>query len=212
MIKKIIFDLDNTLIMWEDKYWGTLKQALDTYEIPYNEDTLLKLKEAVDIYEDKHNMYNKQDMYNLMQQYVDINLPSDYVDKWIYYLKECYPKNLDSELKDTLEYLKEKYNLVVLTNWFKDQQQERLKRYGILVYFNKVIGTDYIKNKPNAEAFIHACHPYEPSECVMVGDNLKIDIEGALNAGLNAIYFDYKNEYNGDLPNIKKIKELIKIL
>ena len=41
----------------------------------------------------------------------------------------------------------------------------------------------------------------------MIGDNIDIDIKGALNAGIKTILYDYKNIYNGFTGNrITKIE------
>lgn len=212
MIKKIVFDLDNTLIMWNDEYWNSLNKTLEKLNIKYDNNIILKLREAVDNYENEYNIYNKQYMKECMEKHTKIDLPNNFIDTWIEYLKECVPTNLEEGLIETLDYLKNKYELVVLTNWFTDQQKERLKNTNILSYFDEVIGTDNVLNKPNKEPFIKACYPYELNECIMIGDNLNVEIIPALNIGMNVILFDYKNKYNGNIKKITQIKELKNIL
>ena len=161
MIKKIIFDLDNTLIIWKEEFLNTLNETLEQLNINYDDSILTNLKK---------------------------------------------------ETIDTLEYLYQKYDLVVLTNWFTDQQSSRLENANILKYFKEVIGTDKVLNKPNKEAFIYACKNNLPSECVMVGDNLNLDIIGAQNAGLKTILIDYKNkypDYKDKITNIIELKEML---
>ena len=46
----------------------------------------------------------------------------------------------------------------------------------------------------------------------MIGDSLENDVNGAINVGIRAILFDYKNNYNGEIENIKNMKELKNIL
>ena len=58
---------------------------------------------------------------------------------------------LNNEVKNTLKYLSNKYELVVLTNWFTDCQQKRLEKAGILKYFKKVF-RNFIKI-----IFYHMC-------------------------------------------------------
>ena len=36
-MKKIIFDLDDTLIMWKSEYYDTLNKTLDYFNIKYEE-------------------------------------------------------------------------------------------------------------------------------------------------------------------------------
>lgn len=206
MIKRIIFDLDNTLIMWDDKYYNTLDETLNYFNMKYNDDIKSNLIKAVDDYENKYDIFNMEYMKQLMEEYSKIKLPHDFILKWTINLEKCIPDKIDKELIEILEYLNNKYELIVLTNWFQLEQINRLKNYGILKYFKEVIGTEKIKNKPNKEAYIKASNPYQLNECVMIGDSLKKDVEPAIEYGMDAILYDYKDEYKG---NIKKVKKLI---
>ena len=212
MIKRIIFDQDNTIMMWNDEYYISLNKTFESLNIDYNENIINKLKEAVDNYEKEYNIFDKKNMKNIFEKYSKIELPDNFVDTWIYYLKECYPKEIDQNLVDTLEYLSNKYELVILTNWFTESQKGRLENLGILKYFKEVIGTDKVLNKPNKEAYLKASYPYNIDECIMIGDSINTDINGALNIGMDAILFDYKNKYDGNLKNVKKLEELKNIL
>jgi putative hydrolase of the HAD superfamily len=212
MIKKIIFDLDNTLIMWDDEYYNTLDDTLHYFNIKYDDNIKNNLIKAIDNYESIYNKFNMNSMKLLMEKYANIKLPNDFVYKWTLYLENCYPKEKDKDLIETLEYLNKKYELVVLTNWFKIEQENRLKNYDILKYFKEVIGTENIPNKPNKKAFIEASKPYKIGECIMIGDSLKKDVEGALNIGMDAILFDYNDNYKGKYKKINEIKELKNIL
>lgn len=212
MIKKIVFDLDNTIMFWEDYYYKSLELALDELNIKYDKKYILKLEEAVDNYEKVYNRYEKKFMIEIMKKYSKIDLPLNFIDIWIKYLKDCYPKEQDKELISTLSYLSEKYDLTVLTNWFTESQVGRLKNYGILSYFKNVIGTDTLLNKPSIETFKAACLPYNTDECIMIGDSIETDVLGAQKSGMEAILFDYKDCYKGNLKSIKKISELKDIL
>lgn len=46
----------------------------------------------------------------------------------------------------------------------------------------------------------------------MIGDNLEVDIIGAINAGLDAIHYDEKEKAEHKYKKIKKIGELKKLL
>jgi len=210
MIKRLIFDVDNTLIPWEDKYWYSLNETLIYFEIEPKKELVNKLIEAVDNYESEYNTYNLKTMKDIMEKYSGIKLPNNFVYRWTIFLRKCTPDTFDYKLIDTLEYLKSKYDLVVLTNWFTTQQSFRLKRYGILKYFTMVYGTDNMLNKPNKETFIESCLPYKPEECIFIGDTYDVDIKGAIDAGLKAIYLT-KNDKK-DCTIISNLYELKNIL
>ena len=136
----------------------------------------------------------------------------EFLEKCLEHFSNCAPNKMNKEIYETLEYLSKKYELVVLTNWFEKQQAKRLETVGILKYFSKVYAPETFLIKPNKEAFMKACQN-KPEEAVMVGDSLKADIEGAINAGLKAIYIN-KNAEKGskDYITINEFSELKNIL
>ena len=212
MVKRIIFDLDNTLIIWKEEFLNTLNETLEQLNINYDDCILTNLKKAISIYETKYNIYKEEYLLKLFKNQTNIDLPNNFVNVWKNKLKKCISLDYNKETIDTLEYLYKKYDLVVLTNWFTDQQSSRLENANILKYFKEVIGTDKVLNKPNKEAFIYACQNYLPCECIMIGDNLDIDIIGAKNVGLKTILIDYKNrypEYKNKITNISELKEML---
>ena len=100
-----------------------------------------------------------------------------------------------------MEYLKGKYELVVLTNWFQNSQIERLKNVAIYKYFSNVYAPENFKMKPDKEGFEIARKDLQNDECVVVGDSLKTDIQGAINANMNAIWLDNSKPNNSRKDN-----------
>ena len=107
-----------------------------------------------------------------------------------------------------------KYELYVLTNYFKEPQIGRLKKAKILDYFSKIIGGDDALIKPHKEIFMLACEGIDPSEATMVGDHAMRDIKGGIDAGLKVIQIDYFNKYedNNEYPLIREFKKLKDLL
>lgn len=214
MIKRIIFDLDNTLIDWEDDYWHKgILEACTKLKIKNTIQMEEKISNVIDNYEKYNEYFNIDIMQNLINKELEENYTTDFIKTILKYFEICVPKQVDKTIIDTLEYLKSKYELIVLTNWFEYQQIQRLKNAGIYKYFKHVYGTENIKVKPNKEAFETAIGSFSKSECVMVGDNLKVDIDGALNAGLSAIFLNRKNIIvDKKYTVISNFNELMKIL
>lgn len=194
MIKRIIFDLDNTLITWKEEYWNAVNRTFEKLDLQYTDEDIEKIKCAVDYYEDGRNdRYNKKIMKNTLEQFLEYELPENFIEIWLENLGECAPTTLDKEVIDTLEYLKQKYDLVVLTNWFRDSQADRLKTAGINKYFSNVYATEELKMKPDKEGFETAKGNLKNDECVVVGDSLKTDVQGAINADIDVIWLDNMN-------------------
>lgn len=210
MIKRIIFDLDNTLIMWKDEYWKALEDTFTFFEIDVSLLELLNIEKKIDHYEDSYDNYNKKDMQTLIESGFKriITLPSNFVDVWEENLGSCAEKAEES-LKKTLEYLNTKYDLVILTNWFRKSAISRLKKAEIFPYFKEIYSGESVR-KPNKEAFLIACDEHFKEECIMVGDNFINDIKPAIELGIKAIY--YTQIPSKECICIKKIEELREIL
>ena len=207
MIKRIIFDLDNTLIMWKDEYLNAIYETIKQYNI---KEDYKYISSLIDEYDNKFKYYDKELLVsfinNNIQNKIDLNFLNTFLDKFEYMCEK------DDDIIEVLKYLSKKYELVVLTNWFTEPQVNRLKNIGIYKYFKYVIGGEkYIK--PSKEAFLSACGEYLPDECLMIGDDYKKDIEGAKNSGLNVIFCNYNNKENKDkYKEIKNLRELERIL
>lgn len=213
MIKRLIFDVDDTLIKWKEEYWDTLEQVFQELNIEYSKELLDKIVSAIGSYEQENQYYNKQKMLEHINKVTEHNLDMNFLDTTFEIFGKCVPKEND-DIVNTLEYLNKKYELVILTNWFKDAQMLRLKNFGIEKFFTKIFTSESFKVKPNKEAFISAMEDKFPEECVMIGDSLKKDIQGAINVGIKAIYLNpnVTKEENQNYTIIHNITELKNIL
>ena len=108
MIKRLIFDIDNTLIEWKDEYWESLNKALDELKIEYQNDDIKKLIKAVDDYENLYPIYNKQFMLDLMKEYSSLDIDITFIDTWLkYWFRSSQVKRL--EKTGLKKYFKEIY-------------------------------------------------------------------------------------------------------
>lgn len=205
-IKRIIFDLDNTLIPWSNDYLEAVKKAVEEYNIPISYE---KMDGAYATYEEHYKNYTYENFRKHIKEQLEIDVSLEFIETWIEYLSDM-AMPATNELKETLEYLKSKYDLAVLTNGFNASQESRLKTAGIREYFTEVYGGEkYIK--PDSRSFIAACGPYLPEECLMIGDIYDIDYKGALNAGLQAVHYNKKEDGDGK-TRVRTLSELKEIL
>jgi len=205
-IKRIIFDLDNTLIPWSNEYLEAVKKAVKEYNISK---TYEEMDSTYATYEDYYTSYTYENFQKHIKEQLGIEVSLEFIKAWIEYLGDMAMPATE-ELKETLRYLKGKYDLAVLTNGFRESQAKRLETAGIREFFTEVYGSEKY-NKPNPNSFIDACGTYLPEECLMIGDIYDIDYKGAINAGLNAIHYNKKEEGNG-LTRIRSLNELKDIL
>lgn len=81
MIKRIIFDLDNTLIPW-DKDWNVyIKKAFEFFNINITEEEHIALLNTVANYEKKYNMYDKYLMTKELGKTLNKEISIDVLEK-----------------------------------------------------------------------------------------------------------------------------------
>ena len=113
---------------------------------------------------------------------------------------------------EILEYLKPKYKLHIITNGFANVQEKKINNALLSSYFNTITNSELAGvKKPNSIIFDYAVNSAKASKgnSIMIGDCLDADVNGALNAGLDAIFF---NEKKIEAPNnIKQINHLLEL-
>ena len=116
---------------------------------------------------------------------------------------------------EVLEYLNQKYKLHIITNGFAEVQYKKLSNSNIGSYFQTITNSEMAGvKKPNPIIFEHALQKAsaKKEESIMIGDCLEADVGGALNFGMNAIFFNSnKIKINQDFNQINTLIELKKI-
>ena len=208
MIKRIIFDLDNTLLEWKEEYIFALKNVLDKLGVVYTKKELQEYDQTIVEYEKYHDMYRLDDFVKYVNKKCKSNLSLEFAELLIKEQGKCFAH--DKELVETIKYLSTKYDLVVLSNWFTETQKLRLKKVGILKYFSLVSGGDEHILKPDIKAFDKVLEGYSCNECVMIGDSLNNDILPALKLGMEAIWLNKgKGEVCQTIDNIYDLKNIL---
>ncbi|MGE4586025.1 MAG: YjjG family noncanonical pyrimidine nucleotidase [Mangrovibacterium sp.] len=147
-----------------------------------------------------------------------------------YYLQQMPAySHLVEGAEETLIYLQAQgYHLHVITNGLRSVQQSKLVNSKLNRFIEKLIcSEDAGTPKPDKAIFRHAlknCNARK-NRSLMIGDNWETDIEGARQAGINAVYF-LKNtclpestpnhilpwQVSGAVPRIRELTELIETL
>ena len=96
---------------------------------------------------------------------------------------------------EILDYLVAKdYKLHLITNGFEKTQHSKLQHAGLDGYFTEVITSEGSNSlKPNKEIFEYAFRKTgaQKEESIMLGDSVEIDIQGAINAGIDQVYVNH---------------------
>ncbi|NGN84804.1 HAD family hydrolase [Arthrobacter silviterrae] len=101
----------------------------------------------------------------------------------------------------------------VVTNGSHEQQAKKIHRIGIEPLLDLFCSSEQMGHaKPARSAFILPCEKMglSPSHVLYVGDNFRVDIEGARTAGLQAIHLDREG---ADQPKtLRSLTDLIPLL
>ena len=195
MIKRIIFDIDGTLITGVD-FLPYISNALKRYgiaDLKKTEQFLLNIKE----YEKRYKCYDRDLYLNFFSEKLGIKLNYDFLEIFFQELQKAIPKNSE-KIKEILSKLSN-YDLVLLSNYFEESQRNRLTAMGINDYFSEYYGEKIIK--PHKLAYISAKGIYKPSECLIIGDDKKLDIVVPNSLGFKTIHIN-ENSY------IKTVEDL----
>ncbi len=205
-IKRIIFDIDNTLIC-NVHFLEAIQKTLTDLSI-YSDENVNHFLEAISNYEKKYKSYKKEDYIEFFSHSLHIPLDEKFLTLFFHYLKDTIPIKCEVE-KETLDYLSQKYELVLLSNYFEESQRNRLKAMGINSYFSEYYGEQCIK--PYKESYLMACKNHLPYECVLVGDHPILDSKVPKSLGIHTILLaDNKNdEADYIIENIKELKRIL---
>lgn len=89
MIKRIIFDLDNTLIMWKDEYEKAADIALNTINYPKTNDLYKKINEVESEYEEGKTKFDQKEVIDYLNEKLNLHLPYKFMDIWLENIGIC---------------------------------------------------------------------------------------------------------------------------
>lgn len=217
-IKHVFFDLDHTL--WDfDKNSGlTFKKIFELHHIDVCLTDFLEVYEPINfkywkLYREekvtKANLrYGRlKDAFNAINVKVNDTVIDDLSVAYIEHLTTF--NHLFEGTFEILNYLKDRYNLHIITNGFEEAQERKMKNANIRAYFKTVTNSEMVGvKKPNPKIFNFALDAANAiaKESIMIGDNLEADIQGAEAVGMETIYFDYKNLNNSN--RFKRVTQL----
>lgn len=116
---------------------------------------------------------------------------------------------------ETLQKLREVFELHIITNGFFQTQHIKLDASGLRPYFNAIITSeDANAKKPDSEIFDFAFKAAGamPENSLMIGDDIHADVEGAMAVGMKAIHFAPNNSQPAvGFRRIQQIRQLLDI-
>lgn len=223
-MKFIYFDLDETIIDIKKaqnlaceylyNYYGFYKKVdVETFIIKWDELTDYHYS----FYTKKEISYNEQRRRRVIDLFATYDTELDKSPNEIYdiYLK-AFEESwcLFDDVEDTIKKLHDLgYKLGVISNGDLNQQTDKLRRTGIIEYFDIIItSSEYPFSKPDSKIYEVALAKagVEKNEMIMIGDQIKKDVLPCLKIGVESIWLNRNNEENSD--NVREIKSLSELL
>lgn len=228
-VKHIFFDLDNTL-------WDHSKNSEIVLERMFEENQISKKYGLTfdtwhDVFLEKNDslwgqlrdgLISKKDLrekrFKLPFLFFGIDNPELAI-----FFEENYLKNMSkmSEIipgsEKLLEYLKTKYHLHIITNGFEEVSSSKVQNTVLKKYIDTLTCADEINvRKPDFRIFDYALSKSgaKLEESLLIGDDWIADIQGALDYGMQAIFYDRIGEdFQSDgVPIVRNLEEIIEIL
>ncbi|MCU4177155.1 YjjG family noncanonical pyrimidine nucleotidase [Carboxylicivirga sp. N1Y90] len=226
--KHLFFDLDHTLWDFEANSEETLIELYETFN----------LDQYFESFEDFHERYESHNLY-LWSQYRKGKVDKKTLNFQRFHLPFCevgfddkaiaeqfaseYVRISPSKTKlfpnaiDVLEKLKPHYEMHIITNGFREVQAKKLENSGLRPYFSNIYISELIGvQKPHPYFFdysIKSCNARK-KESLVIGDSLEADIQGAIKAGIDQVFFNTKglSHEKKITHEIDNLSELLDIL
>jgi putative hydrolase of the HAD superfamily len=226
--KHIFFDLDHTIWDFDRNAEETLNELYYTYKLDE-----LGLKSCADFIttytENNHKLWADYHLGKITKEFLRSErfsktflqmgihpdaVPHQFEDDYV----SISPTktNLFEGAEDVLSYLQQKYTLHIISNGFKETTLTKMNLSKLNPYFqNVIISVDVGVNKPSPIIFEYALDKAKAlkAESIMIGDSLEADIYGALNFGMEAIFFNplQKEKPEDVKKEILHLKELLEL-
>ena len=205
----LLFDLDRTLWDFDGNAEVTFRSMFDAYGLEQVcgtdwhsfHETYRVINDA--LWEAYRNGTIEKEVLRIQRfvlplQHYGVASPGRLAEKLSDYYVYEGPKQtgLMPGARHLLDYLAGRgYAMSVITNGFSEAQLPKMRTAGIDRYFENVfLSEDLGVQKPDLRFFELALARLglEPEECLVVGDDLKVDIEGARRAGIPQLFYNYK--------------------
>jgi len=224
--RHLFFDLDHTLWDFEANARLTLeelyhslhleKRGVTDFELFYNN----YLAHNEKLWERYRNGFIKQEELRFKRMWLsllDFKIADSALarEMGVRFLELLPTRNiLFPYAKEILGYLSEKkYSLHLITNGFEKTQHSKLQHAGLSHFFKEVItseGSNSLKPQKEIFQFAFIKSGARQQESIMIGDNIEVDIKGAMNAGIDQVYVNHLNEKPEIKPTytVHSLKEL----
>ncbi len=217
--KYILIDVDDTLLDFKKSQNESIINAFRKFNKEINEEVLsyyTKLNTSMWKSYEKNEITTDEIFKTRFQKLSDhFNLECNGIE-----IEKLFRENLNNSyhiLEGTIEFLekvKDKYELIIVTNGKRETQYSRLKLSGLDKYFKYIFISEEVGyKKPEVEFFNNienTIEGFDKTKAIIIGDSLTSDIQGGINYNIDTCLYNINNEQT-DAPEyiIKNLNDII---
>lgn len=204
----LFFDLDNTIWDFNSNSFEALYVALDKLRLLEeigSYDTFFKIYSEVnerlwELYRQGLMAKNALSVQRFEESFekngISLNIGGGVVNT-AYLAEMPMQTKLVEGARKVLDYLYGCYDMAIITNGFKEVQYDKIRKSELSKYFRKIFISEEIgAQKPGRQIFEYAVKSMNATKksSLMIGDSWDADIVGAMNFGIDQIYYNPKIE------------------
>ena len=217
MASTVLFDLDGTLYDRDLLVRALAENQYDEFRGDLcHIDSARYVERLIELddhgYRPKYKVYESLAQEFVLRPALQQNLEDHF---WSTYDSFCV---LPEDVTSTLNTLSANgKTLGIITNGSSERQQAKIDALGIRSWFNAIVVSEEVGlRKPDPAIFHKALSMSRsaPEDAIFVGDNPTADIEGAIGAGLRAVWkaVPYWHLARNDVPRIDRLSELLPLV
>lgn len=223
-ITDLFFDLDHTIYDFDKNSALTFQAIFTEMQLSDVDDFMMHFKPINDAYWER---FSREEISRDFLRYgrlkdtfdaIDVKINDDH----IYYIADEFIGKLPNYnhvfdgAYETLDVLKNNYRLHIITNGPDSVQEKKLKNANLTGYFQTITNSEIAGvKKPHPRIFQHALITAntKAENSLMIGDNINADVHGALNVGMQAVWFnEFKLENTIGVAEVQQLNQLLEIL
>jgi len=223
-ITDLFFDLDHTIYDFDKNSALTFQAIFTEMELSGVDDFMTHFKPINDSYWER---FSKEEISRDFLRYGRLKDTFDAIgvkinDDHIFYIADEFIGKLTDHnhvfdgAYETLDVLKNSYRLHIITNGPDSVQEKKLKNANLTAYFQTITNSEIAGvKKPHPGIFQHALTTAntKAENSIMIGDNINADVHGALNVGMQAVWFnEFKLENTIGVAEVQQLNQLLEIL
>ncbi|WP_250674228.1 YjjG family noncanonical pyrimidine nucleotidase [Paraclostridium ghonii] len=220
--KHLIFDLDDTLLDFQDNERNSLEVIFTKYNIPFEEKSINQYKSINRRFWSliEQGLIKKEEaLTKRFEEFFALyghDIKGEIVEKDYQNCLNKGHKTIPKAIETLIELKNRGYKIFAGTNGIGKTQKQRLKDSKMVDLFDDVfISEEMGVEKPNSKFFEIVFDKYgfiKKEDTLMIGDSLASDIKGANNFGIDCVWFNPLEKEVNDIKFTYEIHDLSELL